>query len=407
VGRYAALMQEEAQFAQVPSLTLARLVLRFLRFGLLAWGGPVAQIAMLRRELVDEEHWIPPERFNRTLAVYQVLPGPEAQELSVYFGMLARGRVGGLLAGLCFMLPGLLLMLALSWLYFEVGLNSPFLIAAFAGFQVAVLALIVRGLHRIAAGALRNTMLIAVALASMTMSVLGAPFVIPLAVGAVAQVLATRRYRALAASVILVGVGAVAASAILAPDTPSTAPDESALVRQPSLVDVFASGLRAGSLTFGGAYTAIPFLQDDAVAENGWMTNDEFLDGVALAGIIPAPLVIFATFVGFAGVGFGGAIAMTIGLFLPAFAITLAGHRYLEAVIANKRVHAVLDGITAGVIGLVAATALQLAPAAVRSWGSLALFVVALAILYVWTSKYAVALVILLAGVGGIAIAGR
>jgi chromate transporter len=400
-------MQDEPQFQQVPSITLTRLVLRFVRFGLLAWGGPVAQIAMLRRELVDEEGWIPPARFNRTLAVYQVLPGPEAQELSVYFGMLARGRIGGFLAGLCFMLPGLVLMLALSWLYFEVGLQSPLLIAAFAGFQAAVLAMVVRGLHRIAGSALRSTMLVVVAIAATAMSLLGAHFVIPLAVGAVAYVLAIRGYRVLAAFLILLGVGVVAMSALMAPDTAFTAPDESPPVRQPSTVDVFASGLRAGSLTFGGAYTAIPFIQDDAVGDNGWMTNDEFLDGVALSGIIPAPLVIFATFVGYAGAGFGGAIAMTLGMFLPAFAITLAGHRYLEAVVANERVHAVLDGITAGVIGLVAATAVQLAPAAVRSWGSLGLFGVALAILYLLRSKYAVALVILFAGLGGIALAGR
>src|SRR5262245_7853722 len=89
----------------------AQLLRRFLRFGFLAWGGPVAQIAMIRRELVDEEQWISNERFNRTLAIYQVLPGPEAHELCVYFGYLARGRIGGLLAGLGFMLPGFLLML--------------------------------------------------------------------------------------------------------------------------------------------------------------------------------------------------------------------------------------------------------------------------------------------------------
>ncbi len=90
----------------MPPQTYGRLFRRFLGFGLLAWGGPVAQIAMLRRELVDREHWISSERFNRTLAVYQALPGPEAHELCVYFGYLARGRIGGILAGLGFMLPG-------------------------------------------------------------------------------------------------------------------------------------------------------------------------------------------------------------------------------------------------------------------------------------------------------------
>src|ERR671910_1290722 len=96
--------------AHVPREALGKLFLRFLRFGSLAWGGPVAQIAMIRAELVDEERWVSREQFNRALAVYQVLPGPEAHELCVYYGMLARGRIGGILAGLGFMLPGFMLM---------------------------------------------------------------------------------------------------------------------------------------------------------------------------------------------------------------------------------------------------------------------------------------------------------
>ena len=109
-------LTENEIFAPPPQSYL-QLFLRFLRFGLLAWGGPVAQIAMIRQELVEEERWISPERFNRILAVYQVLPGPEAHELCVYFGMLSRGRIGAILAGLGFMLPGFVFMFALSWFY--------------------------------------------------------------------------------------------------------------------------------------------------------------------------------------------------------------------------------------------------------------------------------------------------
>jgi chromate transporter len=138
-------------FAQagVPREPCLKLFLRFLRFGALAWGGPVAQIAMIRQELVDEEHWISRERFNRVLAAYQVLPGPEAHELCVYFGMVSRGRIGGLLAGLGFMLPGLILMLVLSWFYLAYGINSPLFAGAFYGMQAAVGALVVRAVHRI------------------------------------------------------------------------------------------------------------------------------------------------------------------------------------------------------------------------------------------------------------------
>src|SRR4026207_815144 len=122
----------------IPHESYLQIFLRFLRFGLLAWGGPVAQIAMIRQELVDEEHWVTSERFNRVLAVYQVLPGPEAHELCVYFGMLSRGRIGGLLGGLGFMLPGFLLMLLLSWVYATFSLSSPLVVGAFYGMQAAV-----------------------------------------------------------------------------------------------------------------------------------------------------------------------------------------------------------------------------------------------------------------------------
>src|SRR5690349_5068460 len=140
----------------IPHESYLKLFLRFLRFGFLAWGGPVAQIAMIRQELVDDEKWISSERFNRVLAVYQVLPGPEAHELCVYFGMISRGRMGALLAGLGFMVPGFLLMFALSWFYVTYGINSPIFQSVFLGMQPAVAALIVRAVHRIGGHALHE-----------------------------------------------------------------------------------------------------------------------------------------------------------------------------------------------------------------------------------------------------------
>jgi chromate transporter len=145
-----AAVPESAGELRPPHESLGRLFLRFLRFGFLAWGGPVAQIAMLRQELVEEEKWVSPEHFKRVLAVYQILPGPEATEMCVYFGYLARGRIGGTLAGLGFTLPGFFLMFALSWAYFRYGLavGGPWSVV-FAAMQAAVAALVVRAVHRI------------------------------------------------------------------------------------------------------------------------------------------------------------------------------------------------------------------------------------------------------------------
>jgi chromate transporter len=152
----------------------------------------VAQIAMIRRELVDEEHWVSPERFNRALAVYQVLPGPEAHELCVYYGMLARGRIGGLLAGLAFMLPGFLLMFGMSWAYITFGVESQELRAVCAGFQAAVVALIVRAVHRIGSHALQDRWLLGIGAAAFVASLLGIQFAVTLLVSGAAYALAVR-----------------------------------------------------------------------------------------------------------------------------------------------------------------------------------------------------------------------
>jgi chromate transporter len=390
----------------VPREPLGALFLRFLRFGLLAWGGPVAQIAMIRQELVDEARWVSRERFNRVLAVYQALPGPEAHEMCVYFGYLARGRLGGLLAGLGFMLPGFLLMFTLSWLYATYGLRSPLLGAIFFGFQAAVLALIVRAVHRIGQHAVTDRWLAAVAGLAFVAQWLGVHFALTLGVAGGAALLRTRGRPGAAAALLALSavvLGALAVGGLGPSGAPTAGAPEAGLAGgKPSLRGLLASGLRTGLLTFGGAYTAIPFLQRDAVEAGGWMTNAQFLDGIALGGILPAPLIIFSTFVGYLGGGPPGALVMTLGVFLPAFAFTLVGHEYVERVIGNKAVHGALDGIAAGVVGLIAATALDLLRAQATGWQALLIFALALGALYRWRAKTTVLYVVLGGGLAGL-----
>jgi chromate transporter len=389
---------------QPPRESFARLFWRFLRFGLLAWGGPVAQIAMIRQELVDEEHWVSNERFNRTLAVYQVLPGPEAHELCVYFGYLARGRLGGFLAGLGFMLPGFVLMFALSWFYLTYGIHSALFQGVFFGFQAAVVALIIRAVHRIGGHALHDRWLFGIAMGAFIGTLLGAYFGITLLVAGTVYMLVKRNLHLQAITlgiVFLAGMTAFflngAGAATVATQATSTATPGRA-----SISTLFVSGLRAGLLTFGGAYTAIPFLQNDAVAVGGWMTNQQFLDGIALSGILPAPLIIFSTFVGYFAGGPLGALAMTAAVFLPAFAFTLIGHEYIERVINNPALHTFLDGVTAGVVGLIAAVTIDLFRAGVTSVPAGLIFGLALVALYVWKAKAAVAGIVLGAGMLGL-----
>jgi len=389
------------------SPSLLAIFLRFLRFGFLAWGGPVAQIAMIKRELVEEERWVEPSRFNRLLAIYQVLPGPEAHELCVHFGMIKGKRLGGLLAGLGFMLPGLILILAIAWFYQRLDLKQPQIAAVFVGIQIGVIVLIVRAVHRITDHTLTDPWLWAIAAVTAGGAALDVSFWVTLPAAGLAYAALAARRHTLAALVVVVAV----VLALWISRSPqlvgSQVPSGTAqLVQSGSVktITLFLSGLKAGLLTFGGAYTAIPFVRGDAVGR-GWISEGQFLDSLALSGIIPAPLIIFATFVGYIAGGLGGALAMTAGIFLPAFAFALLFYDGLERVIENERLHGFLEGVAAGVVGLIAVTAIQLAWNVGRSVSSLplaaALSAAALALLYRWRSKLNVPVVVLGSALAG------
>jgi chromate transporter len=323
----------------------------FLKFGLNAWGGPVAQIDMIRHALVDREQWITPDKFRRALAVYQALPGPEAHELCVYMGMVRMGRLGGLLAGLGFMLPGLAFMLILSALYVRFG--SDVLLPIFVGVAPAVVALVVRALYRMGRHTLDAPILWFIALASCAMTFAGVHFLVVFAAALTIHYMdhAWPRPVMLVASAIIIA-GFIASTTFASPTAPLSA------LRHGGL---FMEGLKAGLLSFGGAYTTIPFLENSMVGLYPNITMQHFVDGIALSSIIPAPMVIFGTYLGYLVDGVGGAILVTLGIFLPAFAFTLLGHNHLEKIIENPHWHGGLHAIAAAVIGLFAVTTVTIA----------------------------------------------
>lgn len=381
-------------------ISLIFLFLKFLKFGFLAWGGPVAQIAMLKSELVIREKWVSVDKFNKVLAVYQALPGPEATELCVYFGMLKKGRLGGLAAGLGFFLPGFLLMLLLSWFYYTYGTSSFVFAGIFFGFQPAVVALIARAVHRLGEHILKAPILWLIALIALAAQLLNVNFIITLLFSGTAYFLYKRNKFFSFALLLIFTAYLLYAFFTYIPGPVITQTNND--VRSVSILELLYYGLRTGLLTFGGAYTAIPFLQNDAVIFGKWMTNAEFLDGIALSGILPAPLIIFSTFVGYAGGGIPGAVIMTFGVFLPAFAITLFGHSYLEKTVENKSIHSFLEGITAGVIGLITGTSLTIALAALTNPFAIIVFAAALAGLYLLKTNLATLYIIAAAGALGI-----
>jgi chromate transporter len=366
--------------------------LRFLKFGSLAWGGPAAQIAMIKRECVDEEHWVDDETFKKTLAVYQVLPGPEAHELCVYFGRIRGGKLGGFLAGLGFMLPGFLLMLALSVLYVEVDL-ADHLDELFYGLTAAVGAIVARALVRLSRSFITDIPLALLAVAAFALTVFAsASFALVLLGAGLAYELWTNASRWTRGTNSL----ALTPGALLAVTAGALTFSLTA--------EIFWEGLKAGLVTFGGAYTVIPYLHGAAVDGQHWLTDGEFVDGLAMSGVLPAPLIIFSTFVGYIAGGLGGAFAMTVGIFIPAFVFPIYLHRWLVAVAENPRIRPFLLGVAAGVIGLIAAVTVDILDTSIVDVPTAVLAVAAFLALNRWHGKLTIVAVVLSCGLAGVAL---
>lgn len=362
---------------------------RFLKFGALAWGGPAAQIAMIKHECVDEEGWVDEETFRKTLAVYQALPGPEAHELCVYFGRLRAGKRGGLLAGLGFMLPGFVLMLGLSVLYVEADLAGQ-LDDLFYGLKAAVAALIGTALVRLSRSFVTDVPLALIALAGFALTlIVSAGFLLVLLGAGLAYELWLNASRwARRAHSVTLGLPVLLAAAAGA-------------ITLPLAGEIFWEGLKTGLLSFGGAYTAIPYLQDVAVDSKHWLTESQFVDGLAMGGVLPAPLIIFSTFVGYMAGDLAGGVTMTIGVFLPAFILPIFFHRRLVALADNRRARPFLLGVAAGVIGLIAAVGVEIIETSVVDVPTGMLAVGAFLALNRWHGKLSVVYVVLGAGAIG------
>ncbi|KAK3837919.1 MAG: LOW QUALITY PROTEIN: chromate transporter-domain-containing protein [Linnemannia elongata] len=364
------------------NLTLFQIfTLFFLRFGIHAWGGSVAQIALLKTELVQKRRWITIARFNRVYAVYQMLPGPEAAEICMFFGCLVGGRWGGIVAGLGFILPGFMAMVLLSYFYTIAGLDNVYFNASFRALQPVVAAMVLRAVFQIGQHAFIssttktfNKVLFILAILGALQSALRINYFITLGVFGIFYNFYTRGWRWAAGAVMLLNyVGYILY--VIFKGVPSPTSLALGIATVPDMPHLLALGLVAGSLSFGGAYTSIPFIQAEAVILGGWLANQTFLDGIALGNIIPAPLVIFSTFVGFQGghtygegslgYAFGGCVLITLGMFLPCFIFTIMGHSLLERVCRNETMASFFDGITGSVVGIIAITALDILKASV------------------------------------------
>ncbi len=347
-----------------------REALRFwVKLGFISFGGPGGQIAIMHEELVERRRWIGHERFLHALNFCMLLPGPEAQQLAVYCGWLLHGLRGALAGGICFVLPSAVLLWALSWLYVSFG-QTPALAAVFHGLKPAVLGIVLVALFRIGRKTLTDRWLVAISAGSFAaIFFLSVPF--PAIIGGAAL------------AGYLLGKGKPAVAAVeVGPAGRRIAPGRLlvtmlALWAAPVAASALVLGLghavtqaglffsKAALLTFGGAYAVLPYVAQQAVEARGWLSAEQMMDGLGLAETTPGPLVIVLEYVGFLG-GWNhpGALprlwsatlaaAMTVWVtFVPCFLWVLLGAPHMEKLRARPGLQAALQGITAGVVGVI------------------------------------------------------
>ena len=353
----------------------------YLRIGALGFGGPQAHIAMLRDEIVNNRGWVDGDRFDEGLGLCEALPGPASSQMAIYLGWQQRGWIGGLISGLCFLLPGFLIVLGLSELWRN-GQAIPSFTTALQTLQPVIAAIIWsfawKLIHRRRASWQRLTaglVMLGGLLSSFTPLTLPAGVLLLLA-GFSRWLIAPPALPPKPPSAVNV--------ALLAPITLATTVMNNAGL----LGQLFALFFKTGLLVFGGGLVIIPLLEQQVVTQ-GWLSSTQFLDGVAIGQISPGPVVLTSAFVGYqAGWQEGGgssavlaACVATTAIFLPSFVFILAGAPFLQRLRHQPSVKTVLSGVLAGVPGAVAAAAVPLTTTAVQSgviWVQLLLLSLAL-----------------------------
>jgi chromate transporter len=369
-----------------PAPTLAEATAVWAKIGLLSFGGPAGQIALMHKELVEERRWIAESRFLHALNFCMLLPGPEAQQLATYIGWLLHGTKGGIIAGTLFVMPGFLVITVLSALY-ALFHEAGWLASLFFGLKAAVLAIVIEAVIRVGRRALKNRVMLAIAAAAfVALFAFGVPFPVVVLLAALVGFVGIRINPALfsppghkaaapdLASVI--GEGFSRAGPSLGA-TLRTAAVWVALWLAPLLVIVPALGWSStfatlwvffsqmAMVTFGGAYAVLAYVAQEAVQNFGWLRPGEMVDGLALAETTPGPLVLVLSFVGFIAayrdpIGLSPLVAGLLGstlttwvTFVPCFLWIFLGAPYIERLRSNRELSGALSAITAAVVGVI------------------------------------------------------
>lgn len=350
--------------ARVPLATIAR---EWFRIGVTGFGGPPTHITMLRALCVRDRAWLSEREFEDGIAATNLTPGPASSQLAIYCAWRLRGTIGALLGGLCFILPGLVIILGLSVVF--LGADPPSWVSgAAAGAGAVVAAVAIQAARDLVPGSWKRTLgrkgrqrrwLAYLVVGGVSGITFGPYLVIVLLTCGLIEVVAetrsggpphARAIGALAAPAVVGGLGALAWVAF-----------------------------KVGALSYGGGFVIIPLMQHDAVSTYHWMTSGQFLDAVALGQVTPGPIVLTVAAVGYAAAGIGGGVLAAAVAFAPSFAIVIAGGRHLDRLRDNERAQAFLTGVGPAAIGAIGGASVPLALALSEAWQ-----VVVLVLAFVW-----------------------
>jgi chromate transporter len=332
--------------------TLIEVARYFLKLGFTAFGGPAAHIAMMHDEVVKRRHWVDDQRFLDLLGAINLIPGPNSTEMAIYLGLLRAGWLGLVLGGVCFILPAMLIVLALAWAYVQFG-STPQVSALLYGVKPVVIAIILQALWTLGQKAVKGALLALVGLAVVALYLLNVNVILLLVVGGLVVMLVANLHRMREARVgsLVISLGGLSVPvAVAAPF---------------SLPVLFLTFLKIGAVLYGSGYVLLAFLRSDLVTNLGWLTDRQLLDAIAIGQVTPGPVFTTATFIGYVLGGVPGALLATLGIFLPSFVFVALLSAILPRVRNSPWASAFLDGVNVAALGLMAGVTLQLAAAAV------------------------------------------
>ena len=344
--------------------TLRSLVAYFLRLGTVGFGGPIALAGYMQRDLVEHRRWISEQDYKEGLALAQLAPGPLAAQLAIYLGWSRAGVIGATLVAVAFIAPSFLMVLALSALYVRFG-GLPWMLGAFYGVGAAVIAVIVRATIKLARLTLGGDRLLwAICVVSAVITAWTETEFFPLFIGAGLLTVAARaRARdALGAGAVVLSWPGVASIGTAAPVVVGGAT---------SLVTIFWFFAKAGAVVFGSGLAIVPFLHGGAVQQFHWLSEQQFLDAIAVSMITPGPVVITVAFIGYLAAGTLGATVAAAGVFLPVYLFVILPAPYFRRFAKNRQVHAFVEGVTAAATGAIGGAAIVLGRRAITDVGAI------------------------------------